>query len=146
MVVLSSPKMSLVVLVVVPMVVVPLIFMGRKLRAASRLAQDRRDVGVEAEETLSAIRTVQAFGREGFRQTIFYDRVDAALDAGLARVRLRGILSGVVIFLVFTGIGVILWIGGQDLMAGRITAGDLSSFIFYAFLVASSTGFLSNWW
>ena len=145
MVVLSSPKMSLVVLVVVPLVVLPLVFMGRKLRAASRLAQDRLgDVGVEAEETLSAIRTVQAFGREEFRQTIFYNRVDAALDAGLARVRLRGILSGVVIFLVFTGIGVILWIGGQDLMAGRITAGDLSSFIFYSFLVASSTGFLSE--
>lgn len=145
MVVLSSPKMSLVVLVVVPLVVVPLIFMGRKLRAASRLAQDRLgDVGVEAEETFSAIRTVQAFGREGFRRTIFDDRVDAALNAGLARVRLRGMLSGVVIFLVFTGIGVILWIGGQDLMAGRITAGDLSSFIFYAFLVASSTGFLSE--
>ncbi|MGB0585072.1 MAG: ABC transporter transmembrane domain-containing protein, partial [Candidatus Puniceispirillaceae bacterium] len=67
MVVLSSPKMSLVVLIVVPLVVLPLIFMGRRLRAASRLAQDRlADVGVEAEETVSAIRTVQAFGREDY--------------------------------------------------------------------------------
>jgi ATP-binding cassette subfamily B protein len=145
MVVLSSPKMSLVVLVVVPLVVVPLILMGRRLRKASRAAQDRlADVGVEAEETFSAIRTVQAFGRESFRRDVFDAKVDAALDAGLARVRLRGLLSGIVIFLVFTGIGVILWIGGQDLMAGRISPGDLSSFIFYAFLVASSTGFLSE--
>jgi len=145
MVVLSSPKMSLVVLVVVPLVVVPLIFMGRRLRTASRLAQDRlADVGVEAEETVSAIRTVQAFGREQFVKGNFERAVDLSLSAGLARVRLRGLLSGIVIFLVFSGIGVILWIGGQDLMAGRISAGDLSSFISYAFLVASSTGFLSE--
>jgi ATP-binding cassette subfamily B protein len=145
MVVLSSPKMSLVVLIVVPLVVLPLIFMGRRLRAASRLAQDRlADVGVEAEETVSAIRTVQAFGREDYVKGHFERAVDLSLDAGLARVRLRGLLSGIVIFLVFSGIGVILWIGGQDLMAGRISAGDLSSFIFYAFLVASSTGFLSE--
>jgi len=145
MVVLSSPKMSLVVLVVVPLVVVPLIVMGRQLRQASRYAQDRlAEVGVEAEETFSSIRTVQAFGREAFRRNLFEARVDEALDAGLARVRLRGVLSGIVIFLVFIGIGIILWIGGQDLMAGRISPGDLSSFIFYAFLVASSTGFLSE--
>ena len=145
MVVLSSPKMSLVVLVVVPLVVVPLIFMGRRLKDASRLAQDRlADVGVEAEETMSAIRTIQAFGRETYVAVHFDRAVEKALDAGLARVRLRGLLSGIVIFLVFSGIGVILWIGGQDLMAGRISAGDLSSFIFYAVLVASSTGFLSE--
>ena len=145
MVVLSSPKMSLVVLVVVPLVVVPLIFMGRRLKDASRLAQDRlADVGVEAEETLSAIRTVQAFGRETHVKAHFDRAVEKALDAGLARVRLRGLLSGIVIFLVFSGVGVILWIGGQDLMAARISAGDLSSFIFYAVLVASSTGFLSE--
>ena len=145
MLVLSSPKMSLVMLIVVPLVVLPLIFMGRRLRAASRLAQDRlADVGVEAEETVSAIRTVQAFGREDYVKGHFERAVDLSLDAGLARVRLRGLLSGIVIFLVFSGIGVILWIGGQDLMTGRISAGDLSSFIFYAFLVASSTGFLSE--
>ena len=61
-------------------------------------------------------------------------------------MRLRGLLSGIVIFLVFSGIGVILWIGGQDLMAGRISAGDLSSFIFYAVLLQAPLGFCQNCW
>ena len=145
MVVLSSPKMSLVVMVVVPLVVLPLIILGRRLRVTSRLAQDRlADVAVEAEETVNAIHTVQAFGRERHMRDKFDHAVRHSLDAGLARVKLRGVLSGILIFLVFSGISVILWIGGQDLMAGRISPGDLSSFIFYAFLVASSTGFLSE--
>ena len=145
MVVLSSLKMSLVVMVVVPLVVLPLIILGRRLRVTSRLAQDRlADVAVEAEETVNAIHTVQAFGRERHMRDKFDHAVQHSLDAGLARVKLRGVLSGILIFLVFSGISVILWIGGQDLMAGRISPGDLSSFIFYAFLVASSTGFLSE--
>ena len=145
MVVLSSPKMTLVVMVVVPIVVLPLIILGRRLRVTSRLAQDRlADVAVEAEETINAIHTVQAFGREQHMREKFDHAVQDSLDAGLKRVKLRGVLSGILIFLVFSGISVILWIGGQDLMAGRISPGDLSSFIFYAFLVASSTGLLSE--
>ena len=145
MVVLSSPKMSLVVLVVVPLVVVPLILLGRRLRRASRQAQDRlADVAVQAEETVAAIRTVQAFGRQDLMRARFEDAVADSLDSALARTRLRGWMSGIVIFLVFGGISAILWIGGQDLLAGRISPGDLSSFVFYAFLVAASTGFLSE--
>ncbi len=145
MVVLSSPKMSLVVLVVVPVVVVPLIFIGRQLRGASRLYQERlADVAVQAEETVSAIRTVQSFRREDYVRERFESSVDNSLGAALVQVRLRGWLSGVLIFMVFAGISIILWIGGQDLLAGQISAGDLSSFIFYAFLVASSTGILSE--
>ena len=145
MVVLSSPKMSLVVLVVVPLVVVPLIFLGRRLRRASRQAQDRlADVAVQAEETVTAIRTVQAFGRQQLMRDSFDSAVAASLEAALARTRLRGWMSGIIIFLVFAGISAILWIGGQDLLAGRISPGDLSSFVFYAFLVAASTGFLSE--
>ena len=145
MVVLSSPKMSLVVLVVVPLVVVPLIFLGRRLRRASRQAQDRlADVAVQAEETVTAILTVQAFGRQELMRGRFDDAVTTSLEAALARTRLRGWMSGIIIFLVFAGISAILWIGGQDLLAGRISAGDLSSFVFYAFLVAASTGFLSE--
>ena len=145
MVVLSSPKMTLVVMVVVPLVVLPLIILGRRLRVTSRLAQDRlADVAVEAEETINAMYTVQAFGREQQMRAKFDHAIQNSLDASLERVKLRGVLSGILIFLVFSGISVILWIGGQDLMAGRISPGDLSSFIFYAFLVAISTGLLSE--
>ena len=128
-----------------PLVVIPLIILGRRLRKASRLAQDRlADVAVQAEETVAAIRTVQAFGRQGMMASRFETAVDESLEAALRRVRLRGWMSGIIIFLVFSGIAAILWIGGQDLIAGRISAGDLSSFVFYAFLVAASTGFLSE--
>jgi ATP-binding cassette subfamily B protein len=145
MLVLSSPKMSLVVLIVVPLVVAPMIGLGRRLRRASRLAQDRlADVAVQAEESVSAMRTVQAFARQGFVRAKFDGSVDDSLQAALSRVRLRGLMSGIVIFMVFGGISAILWVGGQDLLAGNISAGDLSSFVFYAFLVAASTGFLSD--
>ena len=145
MLVLSSPKMSLVVLIVVPLVVAPMIGLGRRLRRASRLAQDRlADVAVQAEESVSAMRTVQAFARQGFVRAKFDGSVDDSLQAALSRVRLRGLMSGIVIFMVSGGISAILWVGGQDLLAGNISAGDLSSFVFYAFLVAASTGFLSD--
>ena len=145
MLVLSSPKMSLVVLIVVPLVVAPMIGLGRRLRRASRLAQDRlADVAVQAEESVSAMRTVQAFARQGFVRAKFDGSVDDSLQAALSRVRLRGLMSGIVIFMVFGGISAILWVGGKDLLAGNISAGDLSSFVFYAFLVAASTGFLSD--
>ena len=145
LVVMTSPKMSLVVAIVVPVVVLPLIFMGRRLRKASRKAQDKlADVSVHAEESLTAIRTVHAFAQEAAAETRFNRAVDGALEAALSRVRLRGLLSGIVIFSVISGIAAILWIGGQDLLAGRISAGDLSAFVFYAFLVASATGALSE--
>ena len=82
--------------------------------------------------------------REAAAETRFNRAVDGALEAALSRVRLRGLLSGIVIFSVISGIAAILWIGGQDLLAGRISAGDLSAFVFYAFLVASATGALSE--
>ena len=143
--ILASPKMSLVVAVVVPLVVVPVIAMARRLRAASRRAQDKiGDVSVQAEESLNAMRMIHAFSQESQQQSKFGDKVDEALAAALQRVHLLGMLSGTVIFLVFCGIAVILWIGGQDLLAGKISAGDLSAFIFYAFLIASATGSLSE--
>lgn len=143
--ILASPKMSLVVAIVVPAVVIPVIAMARRLRKASRLAQDKvADVTVQAEESLSAMRLIQAFGQETEQSRQFGATVQDALHAALKRVHLLGVLSGTVIFMVFCGIAVILWIGGQDLLAGKITAGDLSAFIFYAFLIASATGSLSE--
>ncbi len=131
--------------IVVPCVVAPVIYMARRLREASRIAQDKiGDVSVAAEESLSSMRLIHAFGQEKAQMQQFDRKVDESLVASLRRVHLLGILSGTVIFLVFCGIGIILWIGGQDLMQGKITAGDLSAFIFYSFLIASATGGLAE--
>ncbi|EHI47783.1 ABC-type multidrug transport system, ATPase and permease component [SAR116 cluster alpha proteobacterium HIMB100] len=145
LVVLSSAKMSVVVAAVVPVVVVPLVLLARRLRTASRAAQDALgEVSAEAEEALSGIRTVMAFAQGPQVKDRFDFRLNKALAAALSRVRLRAALSGFIFFMVVAGVAVILWIGGRDLLAGNISAGDLSSFIFYAFLVASSTGNLSE--
>ncbi len=145
LVVLASARMSLVVAVIVPIVVIPLIILARRLRASSRLAQEKLGgLSAEAEEGISAIRTVHAFAQEEQMQRRFGMTLQAALDAALARVRLRAILSGFVFFMMISGVTLILWVGGRDLLAGKISAGDLSAFVFYAFIVASSTGTLSE--
>jgi len=145
MVVLTSPKLTLIIAAVIPLVVVPVIVLGRRLRAQSRIAQDTlATVSVEAEETLSAIHTVQAFGREATMAARFDAATDATYTASLKRLVLRGSMGGIVILLVFSAITFILWIGGQDLLAGEMSAGDLSAFVFYSALVASSVGALSD--
>ena len=141
----ASMKMSLVIAVIIPLVVVPVIVLGAKLRKASRKAQDKvAEVAVGAEESLSAMRLIHAFHQHAFQDQQFGDKVEASRQAALRRVHLLGLLSATVIFLVFCGIITILWVGGQDLLAGKITAGELSAFVFYAFLVAVSTGALSE--
>ena len=143
--VMASAKMSLVVGFVVPVVVVPVILLSRRLRKASRLAQDRvADVAVQAEESLGSMRLIHAFDQEKAQSRLFGDKVQLSLSAAMRRVHLLGLLSGTVIFLVFCGITVILWIGGRDLLSGTITAGELSAFVFYSFLIASATGGLSE--
>ena len=145
LVVLSSAKMSVVVAAVVPVVVIPLVVLAKRLRVASLAAQNALgEVSAEAEESLTGIHTVMSFAQNEQVMYRFDKRLKQALLAALSRVRLRAALSGFVIFMVIAGVAVILWIGGRDLLAGTISAGDLSSFIFYAFLVASSTGNLSE--
>jgi len=145
MVMLTSPKLTSIIAAVIPLVVVPVILLGRRLRAQSRIAQDTlATVSVEAEETLSAIHTVQAFGQEDSMAARFNAAAEKTYQASLRRLVLRGTMGGVVILLVFSAITFILWVGGQDLLAGKMSAGDLSAFVFYSALVASSVGALSD--
>jgi ATP-binding cassette subfamily B protein len=145
MMAVASPRLTLVTLAVLPCVVVPIIVFGRRVRALSRASQDRlADTGADVEETFNAIATVQAFGREGDRRSGFADRVEASVAASQARNRARAALAGVVILLVFGAIGAVLWIGGHDMVAGRISAGQLSAFVFYAVVVAGSVGSISE--
>ena len=145
MLVITSPRLTGFVFLVVPLVVVPIIFFGRRVRKLSRASQDRvADVGAFIEETLNAVRIVQAFGHEKIDRAIFGGRVTEALTTAIGRIRARAFLTATVMMLVFVSIGVILWLGGHDVISGRITAGELSAFVFYAIVVAGSVGAISE--
>ena len=141
----TSPKLTGFVLLCVPVVVVPIVVIGRTVRRRSRVAQDEvASVSAYAEEALSAIRTVQAFTHEAVDRMRFGEVTGRALDAALARVRVRAALTALVILLVFGSVGMILWLGGHDVLTGSMSAGDLSAFVFYSVVVAGSVGALSE--
>ncbi|MHB8256259.1 MAG: ABC transporter transmembrane domain-containing protein [Acidiferrobacterales bacterium] len=145
MLAVTSPKLTALVMVGVPVVVVPILFFGRRVRRLSRASQDRiADVGAFGEETLHGIRTVQAFCHEDIDRSRFRERVEAAFATATRRIGQRALLTAFVILLVFTAVGVILWSGGEDVIAGRLSAGDLSAFVFYSVLVAGSVGAISE--
>jgi ATP-binding cassette, subfamily B, bacterial len=145
MLVITNPKLALFVLAVVPFVVAPIILFGRKVRALSREAQARMaDMVSEGGETLDAVRTVQAFAQEDRAAGRFGEATERAFDAARRRVARRAVMTTLVIFIVFAAVGFLLWMGGHDVISGRISAGDLSAFVFYAVLVASSGGAISE--
>lgn len=145
MLIITSPRLTGFVFLVVPLVVAPIILFGRRVRRLSRASQDRvADVGAYIEETLNAVRTVQAFGHEAVDRERFGNRVKEALGIAIHRIRARAFLTATVMMLVFCSVGVILWLGGHDVLAGRITAGELSAFVFYAVVVAGSVGAISE--
>ncbi|WP_419903858.1 ABC transporter transmembrane domain-containing protein [Kiloniella sp.] len=143
--VITSPKLTGFVALVIPFVLIPILFFGRKVRRLSKDSQDRiADVGVFADETIGAIRTVQAFSHEDIDRGFFSGRVEDAFGTAATRIRFRALLTAVVIVLVFGSISAILWMGGRDVLEGKISAGELSSFVFYAIVVAGSLGAFSE--
>ena len=145
MLAVTSPRLTLLVLVVVPLVLVPILVFGRKVRRLSRESLDRlADVSAYVDESIANIRTVQAFGHEEIDRTRFSGRVEETFATSVRRIRARALLTAIVILLVFGAVGVILWVGGRDVIAGRLSAGDLSAFVFYAVVVASSVGAISE--
>ena len=141
----TNPKLTGLVLVVVPLVIVPIIAIGRRVRRLSRATQDRIGaLGGQGEETLNAVRTVQAFAQEERERGRFGALAEAAFAAAARHALARAALAGVVITLVFGAIVVVLWVGGLDVVAGRISGGELASFVFYAAVVASAAGALSE--
>jgi len=142
---ITSPRLAGLVFVLVPIVVVPIIVLGRRVRQRSRASQDRiADLGGHIEESFNAIQTVQAFGQEANVQARFGDKVDFAFRTAISRVRARAFLTAFVILFVFTGIAAVLWLGGHDVLDGRLTGGELTSFLFFAVVVAGSVGSLSE--
>ena len=145
MLAVTSVKLTAIVLAVVPVVVVPIVFFGRRVRTLSRRSQDRiADVGAYAEEMINAIRTVQAFTHEAADRADFQARVAESFDVAVARTRVRAFLTAAVILLAFGAVAFVLWVGGYDVVEGRMSGGELSAFVFYAILVAFSVGTISE--
>lgn len=141
----TSLKLVTLVLVAIPFVLVPIIVFGRRVRKLARASQDSvAQVGAYTDEVIHEIRTVQAYGHEAAAGKVFNQRVEATFSTGIKRVQQRALLVAAVITLVFSAIVLILWVGGHDVLDGTISAGELSAFIFYAVIVASAMGTISE--
>jgi ATP-binding cassette subfamily B protein len=144
---ITSVKLAALIVLGIPATVVPILLLGRRVRRLSRDAQDRvADVSAQVDESLHEIRTVQAYGHEARTREQFDAAVEGAFAAAVMRVRLKAWLISLVMPIGFCAIGMILWIGGHDVFAGRLTAGELSAFVFYAAIVASGAGTISEIW
>lgn len=147
MMVVTSPRLSFFVIAAIPVIVLPLVAFGRMVRRRSRTAQDTlADASAYAAELFGAIRTLQAFTNERLAATRFSGVVERAFDAARQSTRARAVLTAIIIFLVFGSVVVILWVGAQDVLAGRTTPGTLGQFILYAVFAASGLGQLSEVW
>jgi ATP-binding cassette subfamily B protein len=142
---ITNVKLTLIVMLAVPLVVAPILIFGRRVRRLSRLSQDRiADVGTYVGEILGQIKTVQAYNHQKEDEDRFAGVVEQAFDVARHRIRQRAWLIAVVILLILGAVGVMLWVGGLDVMAGRITGGELAAFVFYSLIVGSSVGSLSE--
>ncbi len=142
---LTSAKLTGLVLLIVPVVVVPIIVLGRRLRRLSRENQDWiATTSGSASESLTSVQTVQAFTHEKASRGHFSDITEKAFASARERIGARAVMTIIVIFLVFTGIVGVLWIGARDVRAGDMSAGTLIQFVIYAVIVASSVGSLSD--
>lgn len=147
MLVLTSAKLAGLMAVVVPMVVLPMIVFGRRERRLSRAAQERvADLAATAEEAINGMRTVQAFTHEAAERARYGAESERSVQAALRRVLTRTMLILSVILFGFGAITFALWVGGHDVMAGRMTGGDLTAFVFYAVLLASAGATVSELW
>ena len=143
----TSPKLAALIVLGVPATVVPILIMGRSVRRLSRVNQDRvADVSAHIDESLHEVRTVQAYRHEDRTRKTFENATEAAFAAGVERIRVKAWLISLVMLIGFCAVGVILWIGGHDVLAGRLTTGELSAFVFYAAVVASGAGTVSEVW
>jgi len=147
MMVFTSPRLSGFVLLAIPVIVIPLVAFGRWVRRLSRNAQDTlADASAYASELIGAIRTVQAYTSEPFAAGRFDGEVEQAYDAARHSTRARAVLTAIIIFVVFTSVVVILWVGSHDVLSGAITPGRLGQFILYTAFAAAGLGQLSEVW
>jgi len=143
--VVSSPKLTGLVFLMLPIVILPIVVFGRRVRTLSRRSQDRiADVSSHAGESLNAIQIVQAFGRERRDSAEFGEATESAFVVAARRTRARAWLTALVMLLVFGAVDGVVWIGAKDVIIGEMSAGQLAAFVFYAIIVAGALGALSE--
>jgi ATP-binding cassette subfamily B protein len=134
-----APQLAVKLLIAIPVIVIPIVMMGRKLQSASRTSQDRiADVGAMVSETLGAMRIVQAFGQENRESQRFSGSVEATFTAAKRRIRLRAIMTAIVMGLIFGAITMLMWQGAIDVIENRISSGTIFAFVLTGMLVAGS--------
>ncbi len=142
---ITSPGLTGIVLLIIPLTILPLYYFGKRVRRLARSSQDRlADLGAQAEEAMRGIRTVKAFAQERHTERHFNDGAEAAFQAARQRISARAALSACAIIIVFTAIALVLWQGGLAVLEERISPGQLAAFIFYAVMVAGAVGALSD--
>ena len=145
MLALTSPKLTLLVLLGVPLVILPMWLLGSRVKRLSRRSQDRvGDIGAYVDETLHGIRTVQAYNHEPIAREHYGERVEDAFSTAMQRALVSAFLSGIATLVTFSAVGTVLWIGGNQVLSGQMTGGELSAFLFYAVLLASNIGGFSE--
>ena len=144
---ITSWKLALLVLVGTPATLLPLLLLGRRVRRLSRASQDRvADVSAYVDEAVHEVRTVQAYVHEDADRAEFARHAEAAYAAGVTRISQKAFLIAAVVLIAFSAVGIILWIGGHDVLAGRLTQGELAAFVFYAAVVAAGAGTVAEVW
>ncbi|WP_448580669.1 ABC transporter transmembrane domain-containing protein [Thermaurantiacus sp.] len=140
-----SPKLTGLMLLVIPLVIGPIIIMGRRVRNLSRISQDRvADVGAQVSETLRAIKTVQAFGAVAREAQRFAETAERAFQTARRRIIMRSLMTAIVIALAFGAITLVLWEGAIDVIEGRMTGGTIAAFVLASAIVAGAVGALSE--
>lgn len=141
----TSVKLTAIVFIVVPVVVFPIVFLGKKLRVLSKKYQEKiSDISSHSEESINAIKTIQSLTRESLEINSFDRLIDNSVDVAKQRIFLRSSITALVILFIFSAIACVIRVGGYDVFAGKMSAGDLSSFIFYSVVVAGATGAISE--
>ncbi|MDX1816646.1 MAG: ABC transporter transmembrane domain-containing protein [Marinobacter sp.] len=141
----TNAKLASVIMLGFPLVIAPILFFGRRVRALSRLSQDRvADVGSYVGESLTQIKTVQAFNHQPHDRSFFATVSEQAFDVARQRIRQRAWLTTLAISLVMGAVGIVIWIGGLDVIHGRISAGELAAFVFYSLLVGVAAGAITE--
>jgi ATP-binding cassette, subfamily B, bacterial len=143
----TSWKLALLVLVGVPATLAPMLLLGRRVRRLSRSSQDRvAEAAAYVDEAVHEIRTVHAYAHEDLDRASFARHAEAAYAAAVARISHKAFLIAAVILIAFSAVGIILWIGGHDVLAGRMSQGELAAFVFYAAVVAAGAGTVAEVW